>query len=253
MRTDRSRKLLLIAAVVAGVCVLGIGVLREAGYVVSRGYLVAGGELAIAGAVPGSAVFVDNRRVGRTEASGSTRFTGIGLGERTVIVAHTAYWPWTRTYTSASGETTELLPLQVPREPDVQPLSDATAILQQRATEAFAAYRQPAQIAPLEREGMRVWVQGTTVFAQQGGAVHTLFTSPHSVRSVLWFGNRSDAVVIASEQQVFVVDMPVAGAASDSQNFFPLYTGTAPEAVADPIRSDVLFVRDGGEYVMLTL
>lgn len=231
------------------VLVLSFGVISQAGYVLSGPYLVKGGELKIEQARPLSDVFIDNKRVGRINADGIGTFSGIRPGERNLIVAHSSAWPWTFNFSAESGALTTLKPLQVNQDAAGIPLLNTEDPVRVRAEKEFGKYQEPTRTEPLERQGTTVWVEGATVFVRNGEDVRSLYSASHPIRNIFWFGDRSDVIVIATQVNVFALDVRE----NLVQNFHPIYTGSAPEAVADPIRSHKIFVREGEQYLSVDI
>jgi hypothetical protein len=249
MKKRIQRKYILAGGIAVAIIVLLFGILDQTGYVFSGPYLVKGGSLIVAQAQPNSDVFIDNRRAGKTNANGGGSFDGIKSGTRNVIVAHPDFWPWILDFESAPGQTTTLQPLQVRRDPVESSIVRTDAVLKDQADAAFVQYREPTRIQPLSRNGVRVWIEGTTIVTQTGEVLVELFSSKDPIRTIFWYGERSDAVVVASRDTVFALDIRT----SRVQNFFPIYQGVAPEAVADPERVDTIFIKDNNEYLSVDI
>lgn len=243
------RTYIFAGGIAVAVLIIGIGIIDYKGYVFSGPYVVKGGTLVIEEARGNSDVFIDNKRVGHTNEEGHASFSGIKIGKRTVIVAHEDSWPWILDFASVSGRTTTLQPLQVFEDPRGSNLVNSEDPLYIRATQNFNDYREPTRIAPLERADVRVWVEGTRILTQKNEEVRTVFTSPNAIRNVFWYGDRTDAVIVASHDKVFALDLR----ASEIQNFQPIYMGSAPEAIDDPIRTNEIFVRDGQQYLSISI
>lgn len=249
MKKSARKKHILAGGVAVAILVLLFGIMDQAGYVLSGPYIVKGGTLVIEEARPGSDVFIDNRRAGRINSEGSSSFGGIRPGERNVIVAHADAWPWILDFEGVSGQTTVLRPLQVYKEPEGISLTATAEASRDQADAALSQYREPTRIQPLKREDVRVWIEGATVFTQTGEELNQLFSSTNPIRSIFWYNDRSDAVIIASQDTVFALDLR----AGQVQNFLPIYKGVAPEATADPNRPGKIFIKDNEEYLSVSI
>lgn len=250
MKKSTKRKYILGATVALVVVILGIGVVHQVGYVFSGPYLVKGGTLTITDARPQSDVFIDNHRIGSVNGNGTATFSGISLGERNVIVASENTWPWIFDFVSSSGEEVVLAPLQVFEDAQGEPIAADDSATIQRITSLFNDYREPIQANPLKRDANAVWVEGTQVFVRMGNDdVHSVYSSQQPIRNISWFKNRDDVIVIASQHTVFALDLRE----SSVQNFQPIYTGSEPYALVDPEETGSVIVREGEQYLRITL
>lgn len=229
--------------------VLLFGAVHQAGYVVSGFWIVKGGSVEIYNALPNSPVFIDNRRLGVTDSTGSFTAHVVRPGTRSVIVSNASAWPWILDVTVLSNELTRTNPLQVPQAAQINPLLSATDPLHISARNELAAYREPTRISPLTRGTTKVWVEGTIVYAQRGEEVHTIAASATPIRSLFWYGDRDDAVIMATQNVVAAFDLRK----SSIQNYFPIYNGEAPSAAPDTIRSNQIFVRDADQLMVIRL
>lgn len=245
----RVRTNILLAGIVLAIGILVFGFLSQAGFVISGVYIVKGGTLDITNALPGSIVFVDEKRIGTVGSDGTASFNGIRPGERDVIVSRPDVWPWILTFESQAGLPNTFSPLQVRQDAQGGTLSDANDPLLITAKQAFTAYREPTRINPLERDGTIVWVDGSTIYMQKNGAVRTIFASVNPIQTVSWYGDRNDAIIVATQNTVAVLDLR----GREVQNYLPMYKGVSPQAVADPIRSSHIFVHDEGNYFTIDL
>lgn len=245
----RTRKLILIAGGTLSVLIVLAGLIHQAGFVFSGVYIVKGGSLEITQALPNSAVFVDEKRRGTVAPDGTTTINGIRPGVRSVIVSHDTTWPWILDIHSSAGTPNSLIPLQVRKEARGATLSDAQDPLYISAQNEFKAYGEPTRFNPLSRNGVIVWVDGTTIYKQENGDMRTIFASVNPIRNVFWYGDRNDAIIVATQNVVVALDLR----GREVQNFLPLYTGNAPEAVSDSIRSSHIFVRDADTLFTIEL
>lgn len=249
MKKSPSKKYILSAGIALAVLVLIFGALSQSGFVFSGINLVRGAELVIENARPGSTIFIENKRSGTIGEDGTATFSGIKPGATNLIVSHTDAWPWVFDFESTAGASTTVAPLQVNVETDGSVLTDPEDPLLVRAKEKLNEYREPSRIQPLHRSEVQVWIEGANILTQQGEEVRTVFSSQNPIRNVLWYGDRNDVVIVTTLNNVFALDIRE----SEVQNFHPIYTGAAPEAVADPIRSDKIFVRDADQYFSISI
>lgn len=229
--------------------ILFVGVVHQAGYVLAWPYIVKGGTVVVEDARPLSDVFIDNRRAGRVSREGVGVFDGIKPGTRSIIVAHGGSWPWIFEFEGVSNKTVTLHPLQAFEETTVVPLLSVDDPVRMRADEQLREYREPTQSAPLEREGVRAWVSGTSILVRDSNGPRTIFTSPNPVRSIHWYGERNDAIIASVNNNVFALDIRE----SQVQNFQPIYTGSTPTSVADPIRPESIFVEDRSQVFSISI
>ncbi|PCI28017.1 hypothetical protein COB52_04160 [Candidatus Kaiserbacteria bacterium] len=237
------RKNILKAGIVLTIFIVFFGVIKQTGYVIDGVYIIKGGELHIESALPNSDVFIDSKKVGRTDAEGVAAYKGLHLGVRGVVVATNDTWPWIMEFESISGEVSTLLPLQVTKKTSMSTL-EADNELSDVAKKEFFAYREPSRINPLERVDTKVWIEGTRILTQNGEEVRTIFSSVDEIKNILWFGDRNDAVIVTVAEMVFVLDLRE----SEVQNFFPIFVGESPQVAKDQVRSRNVFIYDDGKY-----
>lgn len=248
-RNRVKREYILTTGIIVVLGILAWGAFSEAGYVVSGARIVPGAEITITGARAESQVFIDNKRRGTVDVNGSATFKAVKPGTRNIIVAESNSWPWAVNIDVTSKERITLQPLQILQETQGTPLVDTEDPVRQRADETFAGYREPSHPQPLEHDGVRVWVEGSSVLSQKNEMVHTVFSAQNPIRNVLWYGDRNDVIVVATQNNVFAIDL----SQSELKNFQPIYTGAAPEAVADPVQSDHIFVRDAENVFSISI
>ncbi|MBL4644584.1 MAG: hypothetical protein JKX80_01830 [Candidatus Pacebacteria bacterium] len=249
MKKIAQKKYIFAGGIALSVLVLLFGILSQAGFVFSGPYLVRGGELVIENARPNSVVFVENSRVGVIDDAGDATFTGIKPGSRSLIISHEDAWPWIFEFESTSGESTIIQPLQVNIETDGAVLANPEDPLRKRAETELDAYKEPSRTQPLSRNQITVWIEGSTIFAREGEEVRTILASKNPIRNILWYGERSDVIIVTTLNNVFALDIRK----NQVQNFHPIYTGAAPEAVPDSTLSEKIFVRDVQQYFYISI
>jgi len=249
MKNQITKERILYTGIALVVIVLLIGAVNQTGYVFAGYKFVKEGYITIEDAKPNSAVFIDNKSRGNVDASGVGTFDRIKPGKRNIIVAAADSWPWVFDTHVQSNETSIITPLQIAQETQGEPLDDVSDPVHWQAKKEIRDYREPTSINPLERNGIKVWIEGTYIFVQKNEEVRVIHASTKPVRNIFWYRERDDAIVVASQNNVFVLDVRK----SEIQNFLPVYTGTAPEAVADPLRPNYIFVKEGENYLALNI
>ncbi|MAZ67484.1 hypothetical protein CL652_01800 [bacterium] len=249
MKKVTRKKYILAGGITVAILVLLFGVMDQSGYVLSGPYIVKGGTLVLEETQPNSEVFIDNRRTGEVTVDGIGSFDGLKPGTRSIIVAHPDFWPWILDFQAYPGQVTTLRPLQVRREQSDASITITEPANKKVAESALVQYREPTRFQPLARGNLRVWIEGATIFLHTGEEFVELYSSTDPIRNIFWYGDREDAVIVASQDTVFALDLRV----SRVQNFFPIYRGVAPEAVADPTQPRRIFIRDAREYLAIDL
>ena len=245
----KRRTYIFAAGIVLAVVVIVIGIANQAGYVLTGGYLVRGATIIVEDSVPGSDVFLDNKRLGNTGVLGKASFPGIDVGEHTIIVAHESSWPWISTLTTAPGTTYNITPLQVRNETTAQLLGESTTPTQEEAESVLATYREPSGPAPLVRNENKIWIEGTQIRARIGNDVRIVLSSELPIRSLHWFNERDDAIVVSTGENVFALD----ARDTKEQNFLPIFQGVAPKSMPNPEDLSALFIEDDGQVFLLQL
>jgi len=240
------KKYIIITFIVIAIVAISTVIFNKEGFVFSGPYIVKGGELTIEKALPNSTVFIENKKVGVTNSKGSASFKRIGLGSKSILVYHKDTWPWVFEFESKSNKVVIVRPLQVNMVTDGTVLKDK---LRKFAEKELNNYREPTQSNPIKRNNVRIWVVGTTIYKQKGSDVKTVFVSQNPIRNVFWYGDRNDILIITTLNNVFALDIRK----NKIQNFQPIYTGISPEAVANPKKIDKIFVRDGNQYLSVSI
>jgi hypothetical protein len=212
----------------------------------------------------------------------------------TVIVANDDFWPWTKDVAVTEKEVSPLYPLLVPRDLDLREIVRATSsaasatvtpasrslfsrdeyattlalfatvtpttVGATSSANATAAATTSAEAHSIVKKKMKVWYDGTSVFAQWTGsesrtppyfcdtATNTtartcmstilVLRQPSAVRHVDFYPGRDDAVIVSSAEGIFAVELDVRA----YQNMYPLYQGQNPDFRVDGAN---VYVRDG--------
>ena len=248
---EKKRTYILAFGIVSAISVMLIGAIDQLGYVFSGPYIVKGGVLVIEQARPNSTVFIDNKNLTTTDQDGVAIIKGIAIGSHDVLVSHEDAWPWTLPFTSYRDTTTTLIPIQVARESQGTTLSaENTPEELQYAQSSFTAYTEPSSSNPMERDNTSVWVEGTDVYVRTiDEKTRVVLASLHPIRNIFWYPERTDAIVIASNNNVFALDIRQ----GDIQNFHPIYYGHSPEAVQNEQDTKSIFVGDNGKYFAVAI
>lgn len=239
--TKHARLAMGIAAML-GALIIGAGVLHTNGYVLTNSGVYQGATLTVTDVPAGTTVFIQNKERGTVpEDAKELTVHGIGPGEKDVIVSYPTAWPWVSRFNFATQTTYALNPVLVPRQPDrlvITPTMEGW----QTALQTFARTTLPSATNPLaSSDGTALlWTDGNTVYARAGGQAITTFSGTNQVRSLAWFLDRNDAVIIATDTQVFVIGIyPEA-----PQNFLPIYSGTAPVFGLDGTNDRRIYIKD---------
>lgn len=248
-KSSKQKTYILAVGVILSLLVLVIGVLNQAGYVLSGPYIVKGAIITVTNALPGSTIFINNKEEGViTGSNGILEINGVTPGTHTIIVAEESSWPWIREFQAAIAEEKVLAPLQLPQNASGSALEEDSPFYAQ-ATQLLSGYREPTQSQPLEWEGARLWVVGTTVQAQRADDRYDVLQSQYPIRSVAWYKDRNDVVLIAASNAIFAIDLEE----QEPRNFQPIYRGVEPSFVVNPTNSNELYVSDGGHILAVQL
>ena len=248
--TTKAPLIIALAGVLA-LGIVGFGILRTNGYVITREGVFKGATLVIENARPGAVVFIDNieRAVVPQDAT-SVTVSGIAPQESDVIIALNDAWPWIDRIVFETNTSYTRTPLLLAREPDALPITQNMPG-HEAASAAFARTTLPTAVAPLFSTDQRafVWADNATVYARINGEAITTFTGKEPIRALAWFPNRFDTLIVAAGSQIFVVDIDP----KNPQNFFPIYSGLAPTFGLDGTGDLRIYVRDGATLLLMGL
>lgn len=239
--TTHARLAMGIATVI-GMFIIGAGVLHTKGYVLTKTGVYQGATLTVTNVPSGTTVFIHNKNRG-TVSDGTKEITidGIAPGERDVIVSYPSAWPWVSRFNFTTEVPYTLNPILIPRQPE-QVVITPTMNGREAAVAAFTRTPLPTGTNPLaSADGTALlWADGNTVYARAGGEPITTFSGTNPIRSLAWFLDRNDAVIIATDTQVFVIGIYPAS----PQNFLPIYSGTAPMFGLDGTNDYRIYIKD---------
>lgn len=231
--------------------VVGTGVLLSTGYVITKNGVQKGATLTIEYASPHSTIFINNKERGTVPADAqSITIDSITPGAQDIIVSHPQGWPWIERVLFETETTYTITPLIIPREPNAITIA-GNMPGRETAENAFARTALPTGVNPLLSDDgtALVWVDGASVYARVHGEPVTTFSGKEPVRALAWFPNRNDTVIIASDTQVFVLDVDP----QTPQNFLPLYTGVTPTFGLDGTGDLRIYIRETGSDTITLL
>lgn len=211
------------------------------------------GTVTVDGIPAGTSVYADLTSRG-TSTGGSVSMTLLP-GTHTVIVDAPDYQPWEKILSVTSSETTHISPVLVKKVPEKQSIIGGTAGLMAAA----ATSTLPTQSAPLVMGCQAVYVSENRIIADalpaassspacvppdylcSAGACEPTVVYPpaDTLRSIVPFPGRTDAVVISVGEWVYVLGLDP----RTPQYFAPLARGTAP--VVLPESTTTVDVVDG--------
>ncbi len=188
----------------------------------SNGAFVRAGTIVLQDLPKDTEVYTDQNRAG-TVRSGSTRLT-LTPGTHSLIVTAPDSQPWSELVLVGEGETTFVEPLLIPLTLKERLLSEER---QEEGKQALATQTLPTKAAPLLLQGgcAVVYVSGNRVIAEEGtgeactappylcsgeaeGCLPTVIFEPgDALRSVIPFPNRNDALILASGNVVYVLEL----------------------------------------------
>ena len=188
-----------------------------------------------------AAIYIDNDLTAEGE-SGTVMLSDIGSGTHTILVAASGYWPWAKTIVLENGAQLNFAVLALPVEATVAdaaglPTTDASAATELRAKMTTVASKE----SPLlyDDEDVALWIEDGTIVASwrarrsdmpayfctpECRPRRVVFESDVPVRSLSFFGDRNDILLFAANNGIFALELDGRG----TQNFQPLYLGTAP-------------------------
>jgi len=248
-KIEKKNTYILIVSTLFAVSILIFGILVTLGYSLPDIFLNRGPAIEIVNARPQSVVFVDNMKVDTVKSDGTLLLNGIRSGDHSLLIGSTSVWPWNTTFTAKRGKRIQIAPLQVLRNQKQVPIISSNK-LQKTVKEEIEKNREPTRINPLRKNGTLVWVIGTSIHMRDKNNVErTVLSSKTPIRSIIWYRNRSDALLIATKNTVFVLGLHN----RINPNYYPIYSGITPIAVSDPSKNDKVFIEDKGKYFSIIL
>jgi hypothetical protein len=229
--------------VLIAVSIVAAGVLHTRGYVFTTTGVYKGATLTVTNVPADTTIFVNNKQRGIVAKDETTHaVTAIGPGEQDVIVSYKTAWPWVSHFDFALHTAYTLNPILVPRTPEQISITPAMTEYHKNATTLFARTTIPTATHPaVSADGSGLlWADGATVYTRAGGEPFTTFSGTSPIRMVAWYLDRNDAVVIATETQVFVIGINP----TSPQNFLPIYSGTAPTFAFDGTYDKRIYIKD---------
>lgn len=239
-------RLAFVITILVAVGIVSAGVLHTRGYVFTTTGIHKGATLTVINVPADTTIFVNSSQRG-TVAKNETSHTvtAIAPGEQDVIVSYKTAWPWVSHFDFATNTSYTLNPILVPRTPEQIKITPDMTEYYKNATTLFARTTLPTATHPVSSAdgSALLWADGATVYTRAGGQPFTTFSGTTPVRMVAWYLDRNDAVIIATETQVFVIGInPEA-----PQNFLPIYSGTAPTFALDGTYDKRIYIKDSAD------
>lgn len=211
------------------------------------GLPVKAGTLTVQNAPDGANIFIDSTR--RHVVKNGRASLQLAPGTHTVIVDYGTSYPWNELVTITSDKTTTVTPLFVNSDTKAAQVEEARIA---EATRALATRALPTKAAPLTLDNgcLRFYVSGTRILGEAGteGCVvpeylacteeakaefgaclpTVIFESGDTLESVLPYPGRTDALILASGNLVYVLEIDP----RDPRFFAPLIKGPNVRAAA---------------------
>lgn len=256
--TMHTKRIVIIGALIL-VAIAGIAALISSARTAQSGSIILDSPLEA-----GTTVFLNNKRVLRVQDSTEPLvLDGLSVGTHTIVVGKDGHWPWSKELVLANGEQVTVHPFVVPQEPALTVLTKEHNDYAP-AQEQFSTYTLPNADTPLlsSTGSVALWISENALHARwlaereppeafcfAGTCNRALIVLPADkpIRNVAFFGNRDTVVVFGSENGIFALELDKRG----TQNFQPLYLGTAPEFVF--VAEDRMVIRDEGTLFALQL
>lgn len=186
---------------------------------------------------------VNNRLVQSRFSEGVVTISNLTPETHEIILAPEdgSAWPWARTLTIESGAKVVLDPVFVPKEPVTKVLTTKDPLY----------YRIPTLVAQnpsrITNDSGVISISSGSVVQISNDVSETLFSGALSkVRSIVPFSGRTDTIIIAVGDGVYVLDV----SGNTPQNFTPLYRGVSPRVASGEGRT--VYVLDGIYRIAIT-
>lgn len=229
------------------------------------GGTLVGGALAYALFAPGSTrivlthlpedanIYLDNEPY-EAGQNGRLVLDEVPAGAHTLLVAADGFWPWAKTVEVQQGDRLEFGVLSLAIDPQLRS-TIAVPENPERARQVMTELPTKDNPAISDDHTTALWMEGDTMYAAWQGkreapryfctpvcsTTRAVFTSDVAIRSLGFYGDRSDVLLFAAENGIFGLELDARG----TQNFQPLYLGTAP--LFSVMDKDTLLVYDPGE------
>lgn len=256
---------ILLALAVGILAVLFFG-LKMAGFHLEHGRLVRGGDILISPVPENVRFFLDNRRI-YPDTEGSGLFKNIAPGDHSILIFNEEDWPWLKNITIGSGTTTTIAPFLISKNPSGDIINESDAAYDTHRNDILAETLPSKSVPLVSKSGnISVWIEGNTVMATWNGTASsvppyfctsedecpqtmTVTKSQTDIRSLNFYKDRDDVLLIASQNGVFAIELDHRGG---TQNFQPIYKGAGLPRfmVAD---QNTIYVLDGSILLAITI
>ena len=175
-------------------------------------------------------------------------------GQHTLLVAADGFWPWAKTIEIEDDSTLDFGVLALWIKPELH-TGTVTMENPEAAKVSMASLPTSEEPAVSADRNVHIWMDENVIYAAWQGRegkrpayycnptcsnTLTVFNSDVPIRSLSFFGERSDAILFAAENGIFALELDTRG----TQNFQPLYLGTAP---IFSLGDDSVLVYDGND------
>ncbi|MEX0935200.1 MAG: hypothetical protein WDZ70_02655 [Candidatus Paceibacterota bacterium] len=206
--------------------------------------------------VPGSAVLVDNALHGTTNNPSQKVELSLTPGLHMILIAVDDRHPWTKEITLSPGEREELLVFNFPEKSFSEPVaSDHPAQSYTPSAEPIKEIVSADGNVRLESDGgiLRAhWIGDSSdmlsAFCFEGSCNETItiLESVRKIEDIGFLDTQGRIALFVSSGNVYALELNTEG----TQNFQPIYVGTAPRLVP---ADDGIYVRDDGELRRIAL
>ncbi len=233
------RKEYRILAILGGTSLIGISVFFALGYRVSTKGFLSPSSISILSPSPQSSIFVDgNKKTTTKTANQLVEIGNLSAEVHNVLVAHTDFFPWAKNVSVEHGKTAELRPFLIPLAPQATIVLETNPLYREIKTniagDTLPSIRSPKTSAD---GGVSIWTEDSVVYAMWQGDKKAplslcesncdrmmVFASDSPIRSLGFYTNRNDVIVIAVKSGIYAIEINASGI----QNFQPLYEGKEP-------------------------
>lgn len=203
--------------------------------------IVRGGDIAIERFDTNIQVVINEKTVS-VENSGIV--TNVKPGVHEVIVFKDGFWPWVKEVSVESEERVLISPFLASKS-ITGTIIGTDDPEYQNIRQAVLANRLPTESTPITSPdgNLTVWSDATTIIGTpKGGESFVIFEGNAAFRNVAFYQDRSDVLLVATQNGVFALEIDSGGG---TQNFQPIYKGSS-EPRFTPIDSNSIYVEDSG-------
>ncbi len=244
--TDKVKKYIGIAILII---LFAGGTLYSLGYRFTDHYTLGRlGTISLVVPLQNTSVFIDaSQKITTTKDNEEVKIR-VSPKTHLVIVSRPGYFPWAKKVTVPSGKKVVLRPIFITQTTTGQIITvndpEYYKIKKQVETHLLPTKEKP----DISSSGdTKLWYENGTVLAETKTGVKTVLTTDKEVRSVTFFKNRDDAVLVSVGESVFVVEVD----SEDTQNILPVYKGQNPMFIqTDP---NYIYIVDGNNLMSVVI